>query len=44
MLNVSSLKLMDKFTYLGSSVSSAENDLQRYGQISIGYQSYGSQT
>ena len=48
-LNGSSLKLVDKFTYLGSSVTSTEtdwstHDWQRHGQLLIGYQSYGSQT
>ena len=44
-LNGCSLKLMDKFTYLGSSVSSTESrNWQRHGQLSIGYQSYGIQT
>ena len=38
-LNGSSLKLVDKFTYLGSSVSSTETDIN-----TIGYHSYGSQT
>ena len=33
-----SLKLVDKFTYLGSSVTS------RHGQLSIDYRSYGSHT
>ena len=43
-LNGSSLKLVDKFPYLGSSVSSTETDIdtQRHGQLSIGYRSYGS--
>ena len=43
-----SLKLVDKFTYLGSSVSSTEKDidtrLTKNGQLSISYRSYGSQT
>ena len=47
-LNGSSLKLVDKFTYQGSSVSSTKTDNTRlakaYGQLSIGYRSYGSQT
>ena len=47
-LNGSSLKLVDKFTYLGSSVSSTEIDintrLAKHGQLLIGYRSYGSQT
>ena len=47
-LNGSSLKLVDKFTYLGSSISSTENDIntdyQRHAQLSIGYRSHGSQT
>ena len=40
------LKLVNKFTYLGSCVSSTEKDInqQRHGQLPIGYQSYGSQT
>ena len=43
------LKLVDKFTYLGNSVSSNNNDnntraKQRYGQVMIGYRSYESQT
>ena len=42
------LKLVDKFTYLGSSVSSTEKDidtrLTKHGQQSIGYRSYGNQT
>ena len=42
-LNGSSLKLVDKFTFLGSSVSSTR-DSQRHGQLFIGYQSYGSHT
>ena len=45
--NGGSLKLVDKFTYFGSSVSSTENDintrLANHGQLSIGYWSYGSQ-
>ena len=40
--NGSSLKLVDKFTYLGCSVSSTETS--RYGQLLIAYRSYGSQT
>ena len=47
-LNSSSLKLVDKFTYLGSNVSSTGQtttyDSQRRGQLSIGYWSHGSQT
>ena len=47
-LNGSSLKLADKFTYLGSSASSIETDIDtrqaKYGQLSIDYRSYGSQT
>ena len=39
------LKLVDKFTYLGSSVASTEKDidtrLTRHGHLSIGYRSYG---
>ena len=41
-----STKLEDKFTYLGSSVSSTEKDIntrRANGQLSIGYWSYGSQ-
>ena len=39
------LKLVDKFTYLGSSVSSTLKDIDtRHGQLSIGYRSYGNQT
>ena len=38
------LKVLDKFTYHGSSVSSTENDinmrLAKHGQLSIGYWSY----
>ena len=39
--NSGSQKLADKFLYLGSSVSSVENDIntQRHGQLSIVYQS-----
>ena len=45
--NISTLKggpfkLVDKFTYLGSSVSSTENDISTW--LSIDYRSYGSQT
>ena len=47
-LNGSSLKLVDKFAYLGSSVSSTETDidtrLAKAWTATIGYQSYGSQT
>ena len=47
-LKGSTLKLVDKFTYLGSSVSSTETDinmrLAKHGQLSIGLWSYGSQT
>ena len=46
-LNGSPLKLVDKLTYLGSSVSSTETDINTllwHGRLSIGYQSYGSQT
>ena len=46
-LNSSSLKLVDKFTFIGS-VSSIETDIDtwlvRHGQLSIDYRSYGSQT
>ena len=42
------LKLVDKFTYLGSSVSSPETDintrLAKAWTATIGYRSYGSQT
>ena len=38
------LKLVDKFTYLGSSVSSTEKDINWHEQLSIGYRSYGNQT
>ena len=41
-LNGSSLKLVDKFTYLGSSVSSTEAGIDT--RLSIGYRSYVSQT
>ena len=43
-LGSSSLKLVDKFTYLGSSVSSTEKDIDTHGQLSIDYRSYGNQT
>ena len=45
-LDGASLKLVDKFTYLGSSVSSTEKDIdtRRHGQLSIGSRSYGSRT
>ena len=47
-LNGSSLKLVDKFTYLGSRVSSTERDinsrLAKHRQLLISYRSYGSQT
>ena len=46
-LDETSLRLVDKFTYLGSSVSSTEKDIVkrlRHGQLSIGFRSYGSQT
>ena len=47
-LDGTSLKLVDKFTYLGSSISSTEKDidtrLTRHGQLSIGSRSYGNQT
>ena len=43
-LNSSSLKLVDKFPYLGSSVSSTEIDINtQLAKAWIGYQSYGSQ-
>ena len=42
------LKLIDKFTYLGSSISSTEKDIYtrfaKHGQLSIGFRSYGNQT
>ena len=44
----SSLKVVDKFIYLGSSVSSTETDidtwLAKHRQLSISYRLYGSQT
>ena len=48
-LNGSTPKLVDKFTYQGSSVSSTETnidtrDWRRHGQLSIAFRSYGSQT
>ena len=45
-LNGSSLKLVDKFTYLGSSVSSTVTDMinTQLSKAWIGYRSYGSQT
>ena len=45
-INGSSLKLVDKFTYLGSSVSSTETDtrLAKAWTATIGYRSYVSQT
>ena len=47
-LNGSTLKLVDKFTYLGSSFSSTETDidtwLAKVWTATIGYRSYGSQT
>ena len=46
-LDGASLKLVDKFTYLGSSVSSTENDIdtrRKHGRQSIGSRSYGNQT
>ena len=40
--------MVDKFSYLGGSVSSTENDINvrlvKAGQLSIGYLSYGNQT
>ena len=47
--NGSSLKLVDKFTYLGSSVSSTGTDINTFtsknmDSLSIGYRSYESQT
>ena len=41
-LDGTSLKLVDKFTYLGSSVSSTEKDIDTR-QLSIGSRSYGNQ-
>ena len=42
------LKLVDKFTYLGSSVESTEKDIEtrltKAWQLSIGYRLYGNQT
>ena len=41
------LKIVDNFTYLGSSVRSTEKDIDTrltHGQLSIGYRSYGNQT
>ena len=48
-LNGSSLKLEDRFTYLGSSISSTETDIntqiaKAIDRLLIGYWSYGSQT
>ena len=44
-LNGSALKLVDMFTYLGSSVSSTETDIYtRLAKASIDYRSYESQT
>ena len=47
-LNGSSLKLVDKYTYLGSSVSSTETAINTWltkaWTATIGYRSYGSQT
>ena len=47
-LNSCSLKLVDKFTYLESSVSSTETDINTWltkaWTATIGYRSYGSQT
>ena len=47
-LDGASLKLVDKFTYLGSSVSSTEKDidtrLRMHGRLSKGSRSYGNQT
>ena len=47
-LDGASLKLVDKFTYLGSSVSSTEktstHDWRRHGRLSIGSRLYGSRT
>ena len=44
-LNGNSLKLVDKFTYLGSSVSSIETDINtRLANAWTGYRPYGSQT
>ena len=47
-LKGSSLKLVDKFSYQGCSVSSTETDintrLAKHGKLPIGYRSYRSQT
>ena len=47
-LDRTSLKLVDKFTYIGSSVSSTEKDidtwLSKEWTATIGYRSYGNQT
>ena len=48
-LDGASLKLVDKFTYLGSSISSTENDHRHTtnesnGRLSIGSRSYGNWT
>ena len=47
-LDGTALKLVDKFTYQGSSVSATEKDidtrLPKYGQPSIGNRLYGNQT
>ena len=47
-LDGASLRRVAKFTYLGSSVSSTENDidtrLTKHGRLYIGSQSYGNQT
>ena len=44
-LNGSSLKLVDKFTYRGSSILSTEKDINmRLAKAWTGYRSYGSQT
>ena len=48
-LNGGSLKFVDKFNYLGSSISSTENDISKqlekaWTAIDIGCQSYGNQT
>ena len=43
-VNGRSLKLVDKFTYLRSSISSTENDINTWLAKAINYQLYGSQT
>ena len=43
-LNGGPLKLVNKFTYLGNSESSLQCDMQKHGQLLIGYRSYASHT